>query len=270
MKCGCHPNCGISTAIMIHKKSKTWAPLPAIIDVETLMADMPKITDAARGTTLTKLQVGLSVLRNYKPWNAPANFSLQQLLKKFDKQSGGNLGGGLGAKDNANRRQDEWMILFMAGMWFQDLFNYDFRRTEMCIIPYGTQLGEISFCAYNTGIGWRNIIENKMMNMTTAEWFKKKGRHRIYANPQKGVPMPKQTEGVELKVRLPGYETSEEQGLNRGHRQQVIEMFQDEDSNKGDGNGGTMRVAGSAMPNRESLQESVQGSGAGCGTGGCS
>ena len=23
-------------------------------------------------------------------------------------------------------------------MWFQDLFNYDFRRTEMCIIPYGT------------------------------------------------------------------------------------------------------------------------------------
>ena len=40
-------------------------------------------------------------------------------------------------------------------MWFQDLFNYDFRRTEMCIIPYGTQEGEISFCAYNTGIGWR-------------------------------------------------------------------------------------------------------------------
>jgi uncharacterized radical SAM superfamily Fe-S cluster-containing enzyme len=40
-------------------------------------------------------------------------------------------------------------------MWFQDLFNYDFRRTEMCVIPYGTQEGEISFCAYNTGVGWR-------------------------------------------------------------------------------------------------------------------
>ena len=44
-------------------------------------------------------------------------------------------------------------------MWFQDLWNYDFRRTEMCVIPYGTQEGEISFCAYNTGVGWRNIIE---------------------------------------------------------------------------------------------------------------
>ena len=54
-------------------------------------------------------------------------------------------------------------------MWFQDLFNYDFRRTEMCIIPYGTQEGEISFCAYNTGIGWRNIIENMHQNATVAK-----------------------------------------------------------------------------------------------------
>ena len=51
-------------------------------------------------------------------------------------------------------------------MWFQDLFNYDFRRTERCIIPYATQEGEISFCAYNTGIGWRNIIEKMHMTAT--------------------------------------------------------------------------------------------------------
>ena len=66
-------------------------------------------------------------------------------------------------------------------MWFQDLFNYDFRRTEMCIIPYGTQEGEISFCAYNTGIGWRNILENMHQNATVAQWYKKHGKHDIYA-----------------------------------------------------------------------------------------
>ena len=55
-------------------------------------------------------------------------------------------------------------MLFVAGMWFQDLFNYDFRRTEMCIIPYGTQMGEISFCAYNTGVGWRQVIEKMKAN----------------------------------------------------------------------------------------------------------
>jgi hypothetical protein len=66
-------------------------------------------------------------------------------------------------------------------MWFQDLFNYDFRRTEMCIIPYGTQQGEISFCAYNTGIGWRQIIENMHKNATVAEWYRTHGKHEIYA-----------------------------------------------------------------------------------------
>jgi hypothetical protein len=66
-------------------------------------------------------------------------------------------------------------------MWFQDLFNYDFRRTELCIIPYATQKGEISFCAYNTGVGWRQIIENMHKNATVAEWYKKHGKHEIYA-----------------------------------------------------------------------------------------
>jgi hypothetical protein len=71
--------------------------------------------------------------------------------------------------------------LFVAGMWFQDLFNYDFRRTEQCIIPYATQEGEISFCAYNTGMGWRNIIEKMHMTATLTKWYEEHGRHEIFA-----------------------------------------------------------------------------------------
>ena len=66
-------------------------------------------------------------------------------------------------------------------MWFQDLFNYDFRRTERCIIPYATQQGEISFCAYNTGIGWRQIIEKMHMTATLTKWYEEHGRHEIFA-----------------------------------------------------------------------------------------
>ncbi len=66
-------------------------------------------------------------------------------------------------------------------MWFQDLFNYDFRRTEQCIIPYATQEGEISFCAYNTGVGWRNIIEKMHMTATLTKWYEEHGRHEIIA-----------------------------------------------------------------------------------------
>ncbi len=80
-------------------------------------------------------------------------------------------------------------MLFVAGMWFQDLWTYDFRRTEMCIIPYATQMGEVSFCAYNTGVGWRHIVEKMHQNATVAEWYREHGRHAVYANPRKGVPL---------------------------------------------------------------------------------
>ncbi len=81
-------------------------------------------------------------------------------------------------EDIEKRRADRWNFLFIAGMWFQDLFNYDFRRTEQCIIPYATQEGEISFCAYNTGVGWRNIIEKMHMTATLTKWYAEKGRTR--------------------------------------------------------------------------------------------
>ena len=81
----------------------------------------------------------------------------------------GSVGADRTYEDVAKRRSNPWNLLFVAGMWFQDLFNYDFRRTDMCIIPYATQQGEISFCAYNTGVGWRMIIENMHKNATVAQ-----------------------------------------------------------------------------------------------------
>ena len=112
-------------------------------------------------------------------------------MEKFDKcfgVSGRNYGKVTGDRTMADiemRRKDRWNFLFIAGMWFQDLFNYDFRRTEQCIIPYATQEGEISFCAYNTGVGWRNIIEKMHMTATLSKWYEEKGKHEIFAGGKK-------------------------------------------------------------------------------------
>jgi uncharacterized radical SAM superfamily Fe-S cluster-containing enzyme len=179
LSCGCHPYCGVGTAFMINKATKEKAMVPDIMNVPRLMRDMQKITDAARGKKFSNFMMALILLRNYNPFNAPASLHLMDILKKFDKSlgaTGRSYGKGL------ERRKDPWNFLFVAGMWFQDLFNYDFRRTEMCIIPYGTQEGEIAFCAYNTGVGWRNIIEKVHMNATAACWYKEHGRHPVYAN----------------------------------------------------------------------------------------
>ena len=187
VSCGCHPNCGVGTALMINKETKEFAPVPQFLNIPGLVVDMQKITDAGRGKWFSNAMMGLALLKNYNPFSGPPSLTLVDIFKKFDKSFGlsgksyGKIQGEGRLEDIERRRQDPWNFLFIAGMWFQDLFNYDFRRTEMCIIPYATQLGEISFCAYNTGIGWRKIIENMYKTASVAEWNKKHGKHAVYA-----------------------------------------------------------------------------------------
>ncbi|MEK6406170.1 MAG: radical SAM protein [Acidobacteriota bacterium] len=187
LNCGCHPNCGIGMAVMIDKETKEVAPVTAFLHAEQLAKDIMKVNDAARGKVLSVVGMALALMKNYDPFKAPTHFRLVHLLKKFDKTFGatgkdyGKVSGERTAEDIEKRRADRWNFLFIAGMWFQDLFNYDFRRTEQCIIPYATQEGEISFCAYNTGVGWRQIIEKMHMTATLTKWYEENGRHEIFA-----------------------------------------------------------------------------------------
>jgi uncharacterized radical SAM superfamily Fe-S cluster-containing enzyme len=191
LSCGCHPNCGIGMALMIDKETKESAPVTAFLNADRLAKDVARINDAGRGKFLSVVGVTMALLRNYNPFNAPTHFSIFSLLAKFDKcfgATGRNYGSVTGDRTMADiekRRKDRWNFLFIAGMWFQDLFNYDFRRTEQCIIPYATQEGEISFCAYNTGVGWRNIIEKMHMTATLTKWYEEHGRHEIFAGGKK-------------------------------------------------------------------------------------
>ena len=198
LTCGCHPNCGVGMAVMIDKETKEAVPVTAFLKADQLAKDVAVVTDAGRGRLLSNLGMALALMRNYNSFKSPKHFRLVDLLKKFDKTFGatksaeagkyGRVEGDRTQKDIDKRRSDRWNFLFIAGMWFQDLFNYDFRRTEMCIIPYATQQGEISFCAYNTGIGWRNIIEKMHMTATLTKWYEEHGRHEIFAGG-KAVPL---------------------------------------------------------------------------------
>jgi hypothetical protein len=181
LKCGCHPNCGIGTMLLVNETTRQAVPFPQFLDVDRLLNDLKLITDTCRTKSLTVAQFAMAVLRNLKPGEIPEGLTLWELIKIIDGHNGARLG--LAEKSRYN-----WRIVMVAGMWFQDLFNYDFRRTEMCIIPYGTQVGEVSFCAYNTGIGWRQIVEKMFSTHSTAQWFKEKGRHPIYA-AGKNVPL---------------------------------------------------------------------------------
>ena len=141
LSCGCHPNCGIGMAVMCDKETKEYVPVTEFLHADQLAKDIARLNDAARGRFLSVAGASLALLRNYDPFKAPTHFRLSDLIAKFDKCFGmtgkkyGKVTGDRTMEDINKRRKDRWNFLFIAGMWFQDLFNYDFRRTEQCIIP---------------------------------------------------------------------------------------------------------------------------------------
>ena len=234
LSCGCHPNCGVGMAIMCDKETKEYVPVTAFLNADRLAKDVARINDAARGRFLSILGVTLALLRNYDPFQAPTHFRLTDLIAKFDKCFGmtkkanqggyGKVSGDRTREDIEKRRADRWNFLFIAGMWFQDLFNYDFRRTEQCIIPYATQEGEISFCAYNTGVGWRQIVEKMHMTATLTKWYEEHGRHEIFAG-NKNVPLPSTEHSlvlVEEHVKADRQHDLELKGIARNAREEKM------------------------------------------------
>jgi 7,8-dihydro-6-hydroxymethylpterin dimethyltransferase len=178
--CNCHPDCGVFSLLLVNRRTGAWTPVSKFFNYERFNHDLIAITDSARGKKLTVAQLTLAILRNYDPKAAPPGFPLSQLMQLFRPNTGKSI------KDRSDRivtgpDKDDWRVLVVEGMLFQDLWTYDFRRTEMCVIPYGTEEGEVSFCAYNTGVGWRQIIEARHKTADLTEWHNEKGRHKIYA-----------------------------------------------------------------------------------------
>jgi uncharacterized radical SAM superfamily Fe-S cluster-containing enzyme len=196
--CNCHPNCGIFSLVVVNRRTNEWAPLFKFFDYEEFIRDVALITDTARGRKLTAAQLALSILRNFNAHKAPKGFPISQIVNLF-KPSSERSDSDRNDRMKNRSEADDWRVLAVEGMWFQDLWTYDFRRTEMCVIPYGTQEGEISFCAYNTGVGWRQIVEHSHRSATLAEWHKTRGRHEIFAKGKK-VPLSTTDHSLELPV----------------------------------------------------------------------
>src|SRR5581483_1036628 len=88
VSCGCHPNCGVGTAMMINKETKEFAPVPQFLNIPGLVSDMQKITDSGRGKWFSNAMMALALLKNYNPFGGPPSLTLSDIMKKFDKSFG--------------------------------------------------------------------------------------------------------------------------------------------------------------------------------------
>ncbi|MEJ2246612.1 MAG: radical SAM protein, partial [Acidobacteriota bacterium] len=200
--CNCHPDCGVFSLLVVNRRTQEWIPLFKLFDYEQFIRDVAVITDTARGKKLIEAQLAMAILRNYRTKNAPHGFPISQIVNLF-RPSSEKADSDRNDRMQTRSEKDEWRVLCVEGMWFQDLWTYDFRRTEMCVIPNGTEEGEISFCAYNTGLGWRQIVESRHKAASLAEWHKSRGRHEVFANG-KEVELSRTTHELILPMLDPG------------------------------------------------------------------
>ena len=145
---------------------------------------------AARGgRRLSVLGMTLALMKNYDPFKAPTHFKLVDLMKKFDKTFGATKSAHKGAYGRV-----EWHA---HGRRSGQAPGQSLELPAHCrhVVPGSVQLRfpphralhhpvcdagrEICFCAYNTGIGWRNIIEKMHMTATLTKWYEEHGRHQI-------------------------------------------------------------------------------------------
>ena len=194
LTCGCHPNCGIGMAVMIDKETKEAVPVTAFLKAEQLAeGHRSRSTTPARGRFLSVVGMALALMKNYDPFKSPTHFKLTDLLKKFDKTFGAT-GAATTARSAATGRTAD-----IEKRRARPLELPVHRRacgsricsTTTSAAPSGASFrtrrrkGRSSFCAYNTGVGWRNIIEKMHMTATLTKWYEEHGRHEIFAGGKK-------------------------------------------------------------------------------------
>ena len=175
-----HPNQGIVSPLLVNQSSKQVVPISSFVDVDGLLRDIATIADSGSSIGLMRAQLALAVLRRFNQRRAPDGFTiadLRALLERFLPRFRSDVPNWSG-EDNLD---PQWRLLMVAGLWFQDLFNYDFSVIGMDAVRTATFPGEISFCAYNSA-GWRQVTEHVHQTATLAEWHRSRGRHQIYTN----------------------------------------------------------------------------------------
>jgi 7,8-dihydro-6-hydroxymethylpterin dimethyltransferase len=174
-----HPDCCISSPLLVDRRTAQVVPLFSFFDAEQFARDATVITDSARGPLLTKVQLALAAARNIRPGELPSSVHAKDVVE-IVRQGLSCLDSSRSDWHKVSRKDIKWTWITIQGMWFQDLFNYDSSNAQASATPVATPDGEIDFSAYN-GAGWRQIVEHNYHPVSLAAWHHNHGRHKIFA-----------------------------------------------------------------------------------------
>lgn len=165
----CHSHCGIGTYLFINKEKNQYIPLPRFIDVVGLLGKMQEIYNKNQEKKYFKtLQAKLNILNYakeleefYSSKDAPDGMSFNEFLLYLQ-----NFTNKQSFIDNVFKKRNlenkPWKLLILAGMHFQDSFNYETERTQRCVVHYAAPNGKLyPFCSYNSGPCFREQVEKE-------------------------------------------------------------------------------------------------------------
>lgn len=161
-----HPHCGIATYLFQDDKGNV-TPFPRFVDIARFSAGLNEIADKAENSRFKKMYVAKLV----KLLNSCVDESkMPEGLTKMKFVT--MIKDVMSDKSKDTLAQFSWKMMLIAGMHFQDNYNYDVERVRRCGIHYVTpDLRVIPFCAYNTGPEYRVEIEKKF-SVPLDEWRK--------------------------------------------------------------------------------------------------
>ena len=178
MVCTAAPNSGVGSPLVINAKTGAVAPLASFFDVEGFLDDVRRIlAQNVEGFDLIAA-VHTAIDSRFDSAAAPPNFTRADLYH-LHEQSMARVNSSIEGWTERAYESGEWRLFIVLGMWFQDLFNFDFRSIEASTTVVATQEGEIPFCAYNSA-GWREAVEQIHRTATLSEWHSQHGRHVIF------------------------------------------------------------------------------------------
>jgi len=154
-----HPHCSLGTYFFVDEKSKKAVPITRFVDVPNMLQDMEELSRSAgkaRFKLYSKVKAWNSLQRHFKPQFAPPGLTFRKFLQTLQGMTNKKLG--RDGKDGTFT----YRTLLVAGMHFQDAYNYDIERVKRCVIHYATPDGKLyPFCTYNSGPCYREKIERQ-------------------------------------------------------------------------------------------------------------
>src|SRR5215472_2951326 len=180
MVCTAAPSSAVGSPLVVNVK-RVVRPLASFFDdIEGFRGDLRRIIvqDLDRFSLMAAVHGAID--SRFDSTSAPAGYTSAN-LDQLHAQSMARVNSSIDGWTERAYESGEWRLLFVLGMWFQDLFNIDLRAVRTSTTVVATEEGEISFCAYNS-TGWREAVERMHRTATLSEWHRQHGRHPIFSD----------------------------------------------------------------------------------------